>query len=837
MSVRISGLQAIGRQSGVFPSNTGMSAVYFAVLRNAASSFHSTLEMLAAGSTNGFLVTTDGTANVILSSNNGDIPFSPGFSFVVDEWVAFAVSINGSQQITLRARRIGDADWSAENVNLTTLNNGAFASITMGDSLEFAGASHDGDVAGAKFWDAELSSEELLRETFQITPQRYADLNSFYPLFGDDADRFRDYGPGGYNFGEVYAGFTNAPQPPIRWGGPVHIIQPQGAVVRSITAAHSIAVPTMDAPAKLIGKATAAQSVPVPTMAAAVTDVIAPTVISGGVSTDSQGIGSSQTTGSISPLAGSNRVALILSAYESDNDRNASSVVWSGQAATLVDSVELNSGGIRKIFVHRILEADYPSSPGAVTTTYDGAVDNDGLIAVVQIQDASQTATIGAVAKATTGGVSLQINPVSVDNALTLCVGIGDNTDPLTVSGGSEIANFGNVNDLLMGITADYSDSSSTITTTFGVDSSDQILAVGFAVAPFQEADRTVAAAQAIPVPTMAATVDVVVKATAAQSIPVPSMAAAADVVVKASAAQSVAVPTMDAAAKLIAKAAAAQSIPVPTMDASLATQAGIVAAHSIPVPTQSASVGVIAKASAAQSIPVPTMSAEVAPIAKAAASQSIGVPTMSAAAKVVIKTSASHSIAVPSQSAAIRADSGIVAVHSIPVPTMDAAARVIVKATAPQSIAVPSQTAAVSVVAKAAAAQSIAVPSMSASAKLIAKAAAAHSIPVPTMDASLIRNALGFVADHSIPVPTMDATAKAIVKATGVNAFQVPTMSATATVRIEVAAAQSIPVPTMSAFVAVGEREVFALTGSIAGPVSLAGKLPVISLTGSVTD
>lgn len=73
----------------------------------------------------------------------------------------------------------------------------------------------NGRLAAVKLWDAALTANELLMESMQHQPKRWANLNAFWPLISPDNDE-KDYGPNGRDLTAGTATFEDGP--PIRWG-------------------------------------------------------------------------------------------------------------------------------------------------------------------------------------------------------------------------------------------------------------------------------------------------------------------------------------------------------------------------------------------------------------------------------------------------------------------------------------------------------------------------------------------------------------------------------------------------------------------------------------------
>jgi hypothetical protein len=145
----------------------------------------------------------------------------------------------------------------------------------------------------------------------------------------------------------------------------------------------------------------------------------------------------------------------------------------------------LADAGNRRVTVSAIKEEDYPATGGTIVVTYDGTVNNDSGVALVQIEDGAQVTSFGTVDTDSDTNTSLNISPTSTDDALSLCWCLADDTTTanFTQSGGTEILKFGNSGDLLYLGTADETDAASPVSVDFSITSSNQLVGLGLAVA------------------------------------------------------------------------------------------------------------------------------------------------------------------------------------------------------------------------------------------------------------------------------------------------------------------------------------------------------------------
>lgn len=89
-------------------------------------------------------------------------------------------------------------------------------------------------LAHIKYWDAELTAEEVQQEMRVIRPHRSANLAGWYPLFPGSGERTRDYSGLGRNFTEGGT-LTDEDGPPVSWGAPVIYVPFTSIPVRSPT--------------------------------------------------------------------------------------------------------------------------------------------------------------------------------------------------------------------------------------------------------------------------------------------------------------------------------------------------------------------------------------------------------------------------------------------------------------------------------------------------------------------------------------------------------------------------------------------------------------------------
>ncbi len=129
--------------------------------------------------------------------------------------------------------------------------------LTMSQD-EFNNAFFPGAVAAVKFYDAVLTSAEVYRESLFYTPQRLANLLSWYPLLADQ--QFADYGPESNDLTEGNTVTHTDDGPPISWAPARHrlLLPPAGVTVQTLRPDSDIAVggwtPTPSSPTTLFDK-------------------------------------------------------------------------------------------------------------------------------------------------------------------------------------------------------------------------------------------------------------------------------------------------------------------------------------------------------------------------------------------------------------------------------------------------------------------------------------------------------------------------------------------------------------------------------------------------------
>jgi hypothetical protein len=142
-----------------------------------------------------------------------------GYSSATSTWHFAAQSVSGTT-FNCYIRSITDSSF-------TTATDDASSSSYVATSWYRCGAAGitsnrmDGYVAGVKIWEAVLTEDELWTESQRLTPVRFANLHSCYPLIGNHGTQ--DIGPNGYAFTEVGSP-TVQDGPPITWGAPVWVV-------------------------------------------------------------------------------------------------------------------------------------------------------------------------------------------------------------------------------------------------------------------------------------------------------------------------------------------------------------------------------------------------------------------------------------------------------------------------------------------------------------------------------------------------------------------------------------------------------------------------------------
>ena len=73
-------------------------------------------------------------------------------------------------------------------------------------------------MAGYKYWDAALTAAEVINEMQTLAPRRYANLNTWCPMFPGSGERARDYSGNNRDFTESGT-LTDEDPPPVSFGG------------------------------------------------------------------------------------------------------------------------------------------------------------------------------------------------------------------------------------------------------------------------------------------------------------------------------------------------------------------------------------------------------------------------------------------------------------------------------------------------------------------------------------------------------------------------------------------------------------------------------------------
>ncbi len=162
----------------------------------------------------GLLVTTNGVGNrFIIYSNFAE---QAGTTVVPNgSWFHLALTSTNSGSFT----RILYLDGATE----ITKTGGTHA----WDQLDIGNDAYDehldGRFAAIKYWQAILTQAEIVREMQTYRPQRYANLQGWWPVFS--GDRTRNYLSGGGAFTENSIDDA-ASGPPISWGGQIIRVMP-----------------------------------------------------------------------------------------------------------------------------------------------------------------------------------------------------------------------------------------------------------------------------------------------------------------------------------------------------------------------------------------------------------------------------------------------------------------------------------------------------------------------------------------------------------------------------------------------------------------------------------
>lgn len=135
--------------------------------------------------------------------------------------------------MTARSGVLAGEWWDTEGVG----GDGSAQTITIQDTftpaqLGIGGNSYnfwiDAAYAVVKFWDTDLTDDEIKAEMHTIRPQRFANLIGWWPLFQGD-NRLLDFSGQGNDLTEFGTGFTQEDGPPVSWGSQIVVRTPTEA--------------------------------------------------------------------------------------------------------------------------------------------------------------------------------------------------------------------------------------------------------------------------------------------------------------------------------------------------------------------------------------------------------------------------------------------------------------------------------------------------------------------------------------------------------------------------------------------------------------------------------
>ena len=160
-----------------------------------------------------------GEIHVNTSTGGGWSDTGVVINVATDAWYFFALSwdtVTGGVTLRMYARAATATALSSGSVGATW--SGTFVPASFRVARDVATGIYNGRfngrVAGMKMWDAELSSAEILAESFQLMPVRWTNYRNIYPLWNESAAGVADYGANGHNW-TVNGSPTPAESPPV----------------------------------------------------------------------------------------------------------------------------------------------------------------------------------------------------------------------------------------------------------------------------------------------------------------------------------------------------------------------------------------------------------------------------------------------------------------------------------------------------------------------------------------------------------------------------------------------------------------------------------------------
>jgi hypothetical protein len=169
---------------------------------NAVATF---LRFKASGSADNFVVSTDADGVTLMVFNNSVT--DTGTALNVGDWNHIAM-VGDDTNVTIFLNGIQDCQVAQATLTL--------AHIQVGNAPEFS-EFLNGLAAAVKIYDVVLTAAEILQESLQYAPVRFADLNAWYPMIDHaTADAAKDYSTFKRDF-TVNGTLAIENGPPIPW--------------------------------------------------------------------------------------------------------------------------------------------------------------------------------------------------------------------------------------------------------------------------------------------------------------------------------------------------------------------------------------------------------------------------------------------------------------------------------------------------------------------------------------------------------------------------------------------------------------------------------------------
>jgi hypothetical protein len=178
------------------PSTSTFSLCFWAMLHTSTAYGNGLFSLMDAS--NNLFWRAAGAGNDMQALQQGGAGGVNLVTMTLDTWYFFGMSVSSGNPIQHYYAVEGAAsltnvtDWGGMTVSTPT----KFLFANRFDT--FGGIGTGGGVAFFKFWEAALSSAELLTEMGYIKPQRSTNLHAWYPT-NTGADRVTDYSGNGYH--------------------------------------------------------------------------------------------------------------------------------------------------------------------------------------------------------------------------------------------------------------------------------------------------------------------------------------------------------------------------------------------------------------------------------------------------------------------------------------------------------------------------------------------------------------------------------------------------------------------------------------------------------------